>query len=260
MDLRKSYAIMSNDISEVFSSKAIYMPMIAVPAFFAVMLPVLTYYISIYNLSGLAAHLVGSAADLVSGIGPNGQRFMAYFSIYVLGPIFMTMPIFTASVIAADSFAGEKERKTSEAILSTPVTTIELLVGKIAASFIPAVLLTLVVFAIYGSMINYLSMKAFGTYLLPTLSWLLMILLAPFLSLAAIGIVVLVSAHVQGIKEAQQISSLLILPVMLLPFASIFGVADLSPGFFAETMAVLTLIDISVIYVGIRSFRKEAIL
>jgi ABC-type transport system involved in multi-copper enzyme maturation permease subunit len=259
MDIGKSYAIMANDLSEVFSSKAIYMPMIAVPAFFAIMLPLLTFYISTYNINGIAGRIAGAAGP-AAGASLNGPLFMAYFSVYVLGPIFMTMPIFTASVIAADSFAGEKERKTSEALLSTPVTIPELLLGKIAASFIPAVVLTFAVFLIYGSVINYLAFKAFGSYMLPTTSWILMVLISPFLSLAAIGVVVLVSAHVQGIKEAQQISSLLILPILVLPFASIFGAVDLTPAFFFWVMAFLAVVDVAIIYFGIRSFRKEAIL
>lgn len=260
MDFGKAYAILANDLSEVFSSKAIYMPMIAVPTFFAIMLPLLTFYISTYNISGLASKIVGSAAAITGASTINGPAFMTYFSVYVLGPIFMTMPIFTASVIAADSFAGEKERKTSEALLSTPITTPELLIGKMLASFIPAVVLTFAVFAIYGSITNYLALRAFGIAILPNLSWLLMVLISPFLSLAAIGVVVLVSAHVQGIKEAQQISSLLILPILVLPFASIFGVVDLSPVFFLEVIAFLTVVDACIIYFGIKSFRKESIL
>lgn len=260
MDFGKAYAIMANDLSEVFSSKAIYMPMIAVPTFFAIMLPLLTFYISTSNISGLASRIVGSAAAITGSNVLNGSVFMTYFSVYVLGPIFMTMPIFTASVIAADSFAGEKERKTSEALLSTPVTTPELLIGKMAASFIPAVVLTLAVFAIYASVTNYLAARAFGMGVLPTTSWILMVMISPFLSLAAIGVVVLVSAHVQGIKEAQQISSLLILPILVLPFASIFGVVDLSPAFFIEVIVFLTAIDLCIIYLGIKSFKKEAIL
>ncbi len=262
MNLERSYAIMINDLSEVFSSKAIYMPMIAVPSFFAILLPVLTFYISTYNISGVATRILGAAGAIATADagGLNGPVFMAYFSVYVLGPIFMTMPIFTAAVIAADSFAGEKERKTSEALLSTPITTSELLVGKMAASFVPAIALTMLVFLLYGSVTNYLSFEAFGTYILPNLSWILMVLLSPFLSLAAIGVVVLVSAHVQGIKEAQQISSLLILPVLVLPFVSMLGVADLTPDFFAKVMAALIVADAVVMYVGLRSFRKESIL
>jgi ABC-type Na+ efflux pump permease subunit len=261
MGFGRAYAVMANDLSEVFSSRAIYMPMIAVPSFFAVLLPFLTFYISTYNIGGIASRILGGAGSIAAGSGGlNGPLFMAYFTVYVLGPIFMTMPIFTATVIAADSFAGEKERKTSEALLSTPITITELLAGKMAASFIPAVALTAMVFLIYGGVTDYLSVTAFHAYVLPNLSWLLMIALSPFLSLAAIGVVVLVSAHVKGIKEAQQISSLLILPVLVLPFASILGIADLTPLFFAQMLAALVLLDVAVVYLGIRSFRKEAIL
>ena len=259
MDLKKSYAIMMNDLSEVFSSKAIYMPMIAVPVFFALLFPLLTFYISTYNLSGIATRIIGTA-EQISSAKVNGAVFMSYFAVYILGPTFMTMPIFTASVIAADSFAGEKERRTSEALLSTPVKNSELLVGKISASLLPTILLTLVVFAIYGSTINYLAFRTFSTYILPTPSWILMILLSPFLSLAAIGVVVLVSSHVSGIKEAQQISSLLVLPIMVLPFASIFGIFDLTPSFFYGVLAFLVLFDATIIYIGIKSFKKENIL
>jgi ABC-2 type transport system permease protein len=261
MNLSKSYTIAVNDLSEVFSSKAIYMPMIGIPVFFAVMLPILTFYVSVYNLNGIVSHVFGAASIAGQGLSGNGGLlFMSYFATYVLGPIFLTMPIFTAAVIAADSFAGEKERKTAEALLSTPITTAELLIGKIAASFIPALAITFVVFAIYGGIVNYLALQSFGSYILPSTPWILTILLAPFLSIAAIGIVVLVSAHVKGIKEAQQISSLLVLPILIMPFASILDFININTGFFIQVMIVLSIVDLAIIYFGVKSFRKESLL
>ncbi len=260
MDFSKAYAIMVNDLTEIFSSRSIYLPMIAVPVFFAIALPLFTFYVSVFNITGVISRIFSTtdiaAASAISG----GQFFMTYFSTYVLGPIFLTMPIFTAAVIAADSFAGEKERKTSEALLSTPVTNSELLTGKIMSSFVPALVMTVGIFFIYGSVTNALAYKAFGNYILPTAPWIMMILSAPFLSLVAIGVVVLVSAHVAGIKEAQQISSLIVMPVLIIPFTSILGIADLTVSFFIEIIAGLIVVDAAVIYFGIRSFRKEAIL
>jgi len=260
MDISKAYAIMVNDLTEIFSSRSIYVPMIAVPVFFAIMLPLFTFYVSVFNITGVISKIFATQSTVAITALSGGSFFMSYFSTYVLGPIFLTMPIFTATVIAADSFAGEKERKTSEALLSTPLKISELLIGKVLSSFIPSVVLTLGVFAIYGSLTNILAYKAFGMYLLPTAPWLMMILLAPFLSLAAIGVVVLVSAHVAGIKEAQQISSLLVLPILVIPFTSILGVANLTVQFFAQLIALLVIIDVAVIYFGIRTFKKESIL
>ena len=56
-----------------------------------------------------------------------------------------------SSVIASDSFAGEKERKTIEALLATPLSDSELFVGKVLVAFIPAVLVTFASFAVYSS-------------------------------------------------------------------------------------------------------------
>ncbi|MEM0094361.1 MAG: hypothetical protein QXX74_00285, partial [Candidatus Micrarchaeaceae archaeon] len=125
------------------------------------------------------------------------------------------------------------------------------------ASFIPTVLLTFAIFAIYGITTNYLSYSAFHTAILPTAPWLMMIALTPFLAMAAIGVVVLVSAHVKGVKEAQQISTLLILPLLVMPFMAIFGFAELTVSFIAGLIIAVGIIDAIVIYIGVKKFERE---
>jgi ABC-2 type transport system permease protein len=263
MEIKKAFAIAVKDLTEVFSSPSIYGPMLGVPIFFSLMLPLLTFYATKYAASSIASKIaaIPAAATAAAGASPaNGLLVMSFTAISVLGPIFLTMPILTASVIAADSFAGEKERKTSEALLATPIKTNELLLGKIIASFIPAVLLTIAVFAIYGYVTNWLSLSTFHQTILPTPSWLLMLATSPFLAVAAIGIIVLVSSHVKGIKEAQQISTLLILPVLVMPFVSILGLASLTVSFFIWFIVFLAIADMIIVYVGVRTFKKENML
>lgn len=260
MDLKKAYAIAVKDLKEVFSSLEIYGPMLGVPVFFSIVLPVLTFYVTRHAAPSIVARIAAIPATVLGSAPTGGLLFTAFFSINVLGPIFLTMPILTASVIAADSFAGEKERKTSEALLATPVKVEELLLGKIVASFVPAIILTVAVFAIYGYVTNWLAFGAFHQAVLPTAPWLMMLLTAPFLAIAAIGIIVLVSSHVKGIKEAQQISTLLILPILVMPFLSILGLADLTVSFFLWLIGVLIVADVVIIYLGVSSFRKENIL
>lgn len=257
---KKAYAIAVKDMTEVFSSVEIYGPMLGVPTFFSIVLPVLTFYVTQHSAGSVIAKLIATPASAVGIPASEGLIFMTFFSISVLGPIFLTMPILTASVIAADSFAGEKERKTSEALLAAPVTRSELLLGKIIASFVPTVLLTVIVFAIYGSIINYLAYQIFQQIILPTSAWLLMLLTSPFLALVTIGIVVLVSSHVRGIKESQQISTLLVLPILVMPFAAILGITTLSVGFFEWLILALAVAGVAIIYLGVKSFRKEFML
>ena len=247
-------------MKEVFSSFSIYGPMIGMPLFFALVLPSLTAYVTIHAAPIIASELTKQSISVPSGGSATELLFLNFFAVNVLGPIFLTMPIFTAAVIAADSFAGEKERRTSESLLSMPVEANELLLGKILASFIPTILLTLLVFLVYGLTMNYFAYHYFQTYVLPTPAWLLMIATLPFLALAPIALIVLVSSHVKGIKEAQQISTLLILPVLIMPFVSELGVVDLTPEFFAYVIAALIVIDAAILYLGVKTFKKEAIM
>ncbi|MEM3791183.1 MAG: ABC transporter permease subunit [Candidatus Micrarchaeaceae archaeon] len=255
-----SLTIAEKDLKEVFNSVSIYGPMIGVPVFFAIILPILTFYVAEYAAPSIASKLINIPQGAISQGSLRSIGFMLFFSINVLGPVFLTMPIITASVIAADSFAGEKERKTSEALLSMPIKTRDLMLGKILSSLIPATLITLLVFATSGLITDYFSHKFFGVNILPNLEWILMLLTSPFLALATIGLVVIVSSHVKGVKEAQQISTLLILPILIMPFASIFGFARLSVEFFAYVIGALGILDLVIITLAINKFKKENIL
>jgi ABC-type Na+ efflux pump permease subunit len=260
MIIGNAYAVAMKDLKEVFSDIGIYGPMLGVPLFFALALPVLTLYVAMYAAPTTVTKLVVLPGVQGAAGYVNGIAFTLFFAVNVLGPIFLTMPIFTAAVIAADSLIGEKERKTSEALLALPISNDELLLGKLLASLVPAVLLTLGVFLLYGTVVNVLTYNSFHVYVLPTVPWLMMIVASPLLAMAAIGLVIFVSARAKSIKEAQQITSLLVLPVMLLPFVSIFGVAKLTFYFMLCMIIALAAADLVVIYVGTHTFRKEALL
>lgn len=260
MILKRSYNLAIKDIKEIFSSISIYGPMIGVPLFFAIILPIMTFYVTIYAAPNIITRITSLPTAPTQIKHATSEAFLQYFAVNILGPIFLTMPILTASVIAADSFAGEKERKTSDALLATPISNSELLLGKVLASFIPTIILTLVVFLIYGAITNYFAMKTFGSYILPTTSWLLMIISGPFLAIVTIGVMVLVSAKVRGIKEAQQVSTLLILPVLIIPFTSVLGIATLNVSFFEWLIFILIVLDVLILYASVKSFKKEGIM
>ena len=249
------YSLAIKDIREAFSSIEIYGPMIFIPLFFAITLPIFTIYISIYAGPQLASRILGITAQITQSAGRF--YFISFFSVNILGPIFLTMPIITASVIAADSFAGEKERKTAESLLSTPITNVELILGKTLASLIPAIMLTVVIFLIYASITNYFVLNDFGKSIFPNTDWYMMMLNAPFLALTTIGLVVIVSSRVRGVKEAQQISALLILPILIIPFISVFNIVRLSFGFFLEMLLILMITSAAIIYAGVRIFERE---
>ena len=58
-------------------------------------------------------------------------------------------PVAASMSIAAYSVIGEKQARTLEPLLATPITTFELLLAKILGAFLPALALTLACFAVY---------------------------------------------------------------------------------------------------------------
>jgi ABC-2 type transport system permease protein len=60
------------------------------------------------------------------------------------------VPLVVATEIAADSFAGEREWDTLEALLHTPTSDRELMVAKVLASWLPAVTVAWMGFAVYS--------------------------------------------------------------------------------------------------------------
>ncbi len=255
MEKAKILAVISKDLSDAFSSPEIYGPMIGIPLFFAILLPAFTVYISRYAGTVIAAKLLG--LENVPIGNSNGLAFILYFSINILGPIFLTMPIITSSVIAADCFVGEKESKTAESLLTAPITKEELFTGKILASAIPAFAITIAVFLIFGGIINYFTNQYYHAFVFPNIDWYLMLLDSPALIMATIGLVVIVSSKVKSIKAAQQISALIALPIFTIPFVSVFALVSLSPIFFIYLFLVLIGVAFIVIYSGIKSFNRE---
>lgn len=167
-----------------------------------------------------------------------------------------------SSVIASDSFAGEKERKTIEALLATPLTDAELFLGKVLVAFIPATIITFASFALYSTVVDVLGAGMFnGAILLPNQVWLTMIIgLAPMIALTSIGLTVTISAKVRGFREAQQISVILIAPILGLVFGQISGTIFLGPNVLYALIGAFALVDVLVFYVGVRSFKREEIL
>jgi ABC-type Na+ efflux pump permease subunit len=82
------------------------------------------------------------------------QGIVKYFLVYIMAPLFLIIPLMVSSVIAADSFAGEKERKTMEALLYTPTTDRELFVAKLLSGWLAALAVALVGFVLYVIMAN----------------------------------------------------------------------------------------------------------
>jgi ABC-2 type transport system permease protein len=263
MRWNKVLLVFSKDWKEIRRNWEVLAPVIILPLLISVILPAAIAVIPSDSSSDLDT-LLTNLPDMVKAemAGFNQVQATGYLLlVYVFAPIFLLIPAMASSVIASDSFAGEKERKTIEGLLATPITDAELLLGKILVAFIPAMGVTILSFMAYTMVIDTLAFSIFGKAIMPTLNWILVIFgLAPAISIMGIGLSVMISARVKGFREAQQISVLLILPIMGLVLAQVSGVLLLTPTVILLISSGFYIVDVIIIILSVKIFRREEIL
>jgi len=267
---RKVLLVFRKDWREISRNWQVLMPILVVPILFTVALPAaiivmpkivnapMTSTSQITEL--IVENLPVAIQSQLSGLSET--HIMIYVMVlYFFAPLFLIIPLMTSSVIASDSFAGEKERKTIEVLLATPMTDGELLLGKILVSFVPSMLVTGVSFLLYCATVDLLTYEMFGRLLLPNLEWVLLIFgLAPTVALAAIGLTVMISARVKGFREAQQISAVLVVPILIMLFAQASGVMIFGYLMVGALTLVFILVDVLLFSLGVKIFQREKIL
>ena len=222
-----------------------------------IMTPILILTILFPALSQFGANLM---LNFVTQYGAEliGERTIP-FLLMIVG----FFPISLSLVIALETFVGEKERRSLEPLLSTPLTNLELYIGKTLAALIPPLL------ASYVGMGVYMASLLFGE-----LAWrpqpaliVQIILLTTAQALLMVTGAVVVSSQTTSTRAANLLASFIIVPMSLLIILEsivMFGAPDAeSPnGIFALWVILLGLLIGTVLFlrIGTRIFKREELL
>jgi len=211
------------------------------------------------TLIGWAERLpAGDLGDALAGLPDLSRRLIYVGANYLLAPFFLMIPLMAASVISADSFAGEKERGTLETLLFAPVDMRSLFTGKVLASFVPAVIVSLVTFLLCAVSVNLAAWPLFHRIFFPQLNWLpLMLLVIPGVALLAILINVFISARVATFQAAYQMGGTVVLPVLLLVVGQATGVLVLSGLVVTLAGLVVAAIDLVLLWQVLRHLDRN---
>jgi len=159
------------------------------------------------------------------------QRSVVFLLVYMMAPLYLLLPTIVATTIAADSFAGEKERKTLEALLYTPTTDWELLLGKLLSAWLPAVGVAWGGFLLYTVMANLAAWPVMGRLFFPTTMWVILaVWVAPAAAGLGLGTTVLISSRARTFQEAYQLGGVVILPSSRCSSARYSGGWSSAPG------------------------------
>jgi ABC-2 type transport system permease protein len=272
MNKRAIGAIIRKDLKVVSQNKGVILPILMLPLILFVVLPwVMTLIPSMVNIAGVSANDLEELQGLINrmpagfqqemAVYADNQKITAFLLVYMLAPFFLIVPLMVSSVIAADSFAGEKERKTMEALLYTPTTDQELFFAKLISSWLVAIAVALVGFGLYVVTANAAAWSQMQRIFFPNLMWLVMILwVTPASAGLGLGVMVLVSARAQGFQDANQTGGLVVLPVLLLVFGQVSGVMYFSVSLVFLMGLVIWLLDGLLLWLGSRSFRRSRLM
>lgn len=158
-------------------------------------------------------------------------------------------------VIALETFVGEKERRSLEPLLATPLTDLQLYIGKLLAATVPPVL------ASYIGMIFYMLLLGFTLNWWPSFSlFLVALVLSTAQALVMVSAAVIVSAQSTSVRAANLVASFIIIPMALLLQAEagllLFGNYT---GLWMIALALL-IVNILLMRMGITVFNRERLL
>ena len=247
-------AVVRRDLSVALGSKAVVLPALLVPVLLLVLLPagigLAPRYVDADAL-GEVEQLLGLLPDEVLATLPEDPALLgAVVTLtYLLSPLILLVPVMLSTVLAADGIAGEKERRTLEGLLLTPLSDRELATAKLLAAWVPAVVIGVLGAVLYATVTNLTLGAQLGEWLLPTTEFTVLALwTGPTFAATALGAVSLVSVRSRTTQEAFQLGGFVVLPVVAMVVGQAAGVlllsvwALLAAGLVALVAAALLLV------------------
>ena len=265
-------AIARKDWIEVRQNKYAWIPMLILPILFDVLLP-LGIILLMTNLKMDPKTFVADAdletfframpASIARFLNPEQPVQFAITAIlgYMLAPFFLILPLMYSTTIAAESFAGERERKTMEALLYTPASDAELFLGKVMAAAVPSIGITWIGFIVYTLILNLAPYGFFQRFWFPLPTWWPLIFwMSPALVLLGIAFTVLISEKIPSFLGAYQTSSMVVILVVVLVIGQLTGVLYLSVSIGMLLGALIWVIAGILSFFAIRTFNRAKML
>jgi ABC-2 type transport system permease protein len=213
--------VVGKDLRAVRRSKAIVLPMIIVPTVLLIVLPVglglFARHAPTTSVSGaLDTPMLHRLAGPITHLPPREQIVVLVLG-YLLSPLLLVIPLMVSAVLAADAFAGEKERRTLEGLLLLPIADRDIFLAKVLSAYLPALAITTIGSLAYAVLADVVAWPVMHRPLIPFVQWAVVIVwIAPAVALLALGLLVAVSSRARTTQEANQLGGAVILPLIFL--------------------------------------------
>jgi ABC-2 type transport system permease protein len=254
--------LMAKEFLDLRRNGAALVPVVLV----TLMVLVLPFGIAV-GIPSMTGHLLAEDSDLVKlsataglhGVLSDEARVqLMLFQQFLMW--FLLIPITGAMALAAHAVVGEKQSRTLEPLLATPITTFELLIAKVLGSLLPTLVISFAGVALYFVGVALLAEPGVARAMLSARAALLLLLVGPASALVALQSAIIISSRVNDPRTAQQFGIFIIIPLSALLVAQLMGEVWLTTASLAvvglgllSVWAVLTLLSVAL-------FERESIL
>jgi len=195
---------------------------------------------------------------LTRGALPQREQLIVLVNGYLLAPLFLIVPLMVSAVLAADAFAGEKERKTLESLLHLPLADRDLFVAKLLTAYVPALLVSWIGFVCFAIVSNTVAWPVMHRIFIPTKLWGVMIFwVAPAVAALGLSVMVRVSARARTSQEANQLGGAVILPLIFLAVGQATGLLLVDIKIAISIGALIWVIALWLCSRGARRFTRD---
>jgi ABC-2 type transport system permease protein len=175
--------------------------------------------------------------------------------------LFLVMPVFIPILISSHAVAGEREHRTLEPLLASPVTPLEIVVGKSLASLLPAFAICVLAFGVLCAGVDVVAWPLGEGFILPNALWVFgVFVVAPLFAFFGNGVAVLISARVGDARMAQQLSGLLVMPLVGLAAGQFAGFLKAGTFYYGVIGLFVLCLDVGLLLATRRLFDRERLM
>ena len=243
MSFKNAWIVTQKEFSIVRLRKTLIYFYVAIPLVLSIGLPLLVWHI----ISG--SSIKASDIQYVTGLMDAFEFFFAIIAVIL------------SSYTSAYSIVGEKIQKSLEPLLSTPISDGEILLGKALSAFIPSFIAVILGNSIYMTMMDRVTYHLLGYSYYPNLSVAIVLLfLVPVTIVFSIEVSTVASSRVNDPRSSYQLSMAGFIPFFVVYVLTEVGVITLTNTTLLSISALVTVADVLMYTVVIKTFNRDKIL
>ena len=255
-------ALFVKELLEISRNRTVLLPVaivtavtIVVPFIAALLIPAMTgERLSDDSDFARVSEIIGAPRTLAAEA--RVQLFL--FQQFLL--VFLLMPITGAMTLAAHSVVGEKHARTLEPLLATPLTTAELLVGKVLAALAPTLGVAFLGLTLFLGGIGLFAEPGVLRAMLTVRTLLMVGFVGPAAALVGLQAAIVISSRVNDARTAQQFGVLIVLPLTAVLVAQFTGRLWLTAAMLALIGLGLVGVWVLLTLLSVVLFERETIL